>query len=450
MIVGIATVAVLSHRKGYRLGGVMVLPLVAIYTFREPFSPLIFVVGTAAAWVALWAVREYTLHHGRRVFLIAVLTGACATTLAAYVIAFHTPAHLPFDDAEVVASIFPGVAAYNLMRLDPEDRVVDACVMVAVFAGLMLLGIAGLFFFEGRPTPTPPILALPTSDLITWLGIESRSEPITQITPEWLSISLLVMDVLIYESIRKRYDLRLAGIILIPLLAVFSVRLEYIAALFAIGATVVFVLLAFVHWLSLLYGRVLLGIALIVSTLYALAIGVYVDGEIPGITLYFLGLFVGVAAYNLHRVSPTLRSASLRISAGLFAAFYAVLILFVDIPPSGLFYHNETTYFLLGSIAIGLAIMELYRLEQSRPSLTDFARASVFAKVDIDGADTATSPLVDGAHETESDVQSNHNSGGESELLFDTDSDAESTTSANTVETDQNSDASSSATGGLK
>lgn len=395
MVVGIATVAVLSQRGGYRLGGVMALPLLAIYTFREPLSPLIFVVGAVAAWIALWAVREYTLNHGRRVFLIAVLVGACATVLAAYVVASYTPAHLPFDDAEVVASIFPGVAAYNVMRLDRDDRVVDVLAMVALFAGLMLLGVGGLVFFEGRSLPTPPILALPTSDLITWLGIEPRGETVTQITPNWLSITLLVVDVVIYEWVRKRYDLRLAGIIVIPLLAVFSVRLEYAAAVFAIGATAVFFLLSIIHWLSLLYGRVLLAFSLILGSLYALAIGVLATGVIPGLTLFFLGLFVGVAAYNLYRVSPPIRAASLRISASLFVVFYAVLIVGVGIPPGGLFHDTGAGYLLVGALTIGLAVVELYRLEQSRPSLTDFAHASVFAEVDVDGADSENSPLVD-------------------------------------------------------
>jgi hypothetical protein len=394
VVVGIVTIAVLTHREGYRVGGVMSVPLLAIYTFREPLSPLIFAVGTAAAWGSLWIVREYTLNHGRRVFVVAVLAGACSTLLAAYIISFHTPAHLPFDDAEVVASIFPGVAAYNLMRLDAADRAVDVGLMVAVYVGLMLLGVAGLFYFEGRPTPTPPVLALPTSDLVTWLGVEPQGEAITRVTPHWLAVALLALDVGIYEGIRKRYDLRLAGIIVVPLLAVFSVRLEYTTVLFAVGAMVVFVLLSFIHWLSLLYGRVLLGISLVVGSLYALAIGIWIEGAVPGLTLFFLGLFVGVAVYNLHRVSPKRRAASLRLSAGLFAAFYAVLILFVEVPPSGLFYHGELLYALLGTTTIGLALIELSRLERSRPSRDAFAESSVFAEADVDNADIATSPLV--------------------------------------------------------
>ncbi len=48
MVVGICLTAVVSQSSGYRLGGVMVVPLLAVYTFREPGSPLVFAVATAA------------------------------------------------------------------------------------------------------------------------------------------------------------------------------------------------------------------------------------------------------------------------------------------------------------------------------------------------------------------------------------------------------------------
>jgi hypothetical protein len=401
MVVGVASIAGLSHYGGFRLGGVMTAPLLAIYTFREPLSPLIFVVGTAVAWGALWVTREFTLNHGRRVFLVAISSGVCGTVGAAYVVAFHTPVHLPFDNAEVIGSIFPGIAAYNLMRLEPKNRVADVALSAAVFVGLMILGVAGLLLFEGHPLPTPPILALPESDLIAWLGLETRGEPVTQISPNWLSLMLLVIDVGIYELVRSRYDVRLAGIIVIPLVAVFSLRFEYVVGLFAVGATATYVAVSVIHWLTLLYGRVLLGLSLLLGALYALALGVLIppliQSRVPGITLFFLGGFVGIAAYNLYRASPKTRPASLRISAGLFVVFYAILLLFVTVPPEGLFYQREAVYALPGVVAIVFASREVYRLERSRPSPTAFAQASVFANVEVDGGDGHTSPLVDGS-----------------------------------------------------
>ena len=392
MVVGIGTVAALSQSYGYRLGGVMVLPMLAIYTFREPLSPVIFVAGTLAAWGTLWAVREYTLNHGRRVFLLGVVASVVGTTLTVAVLALFTPVHLPFDDAEVAASIFPGVAAYNVMRLDRADRLRDILASSGLFAGLLVLGVAALAFLEGQPNPTEPVLALPTSDLVTWLGIESRGEPITKITPNWLTVALLVVDIGVYEWVRKRYDLRLAGIIVVPLLAVFSARLEHAAAIFAVGTIGVFVVISNVHWLSLLYGRVLLGLSLVLGTLYALVLDLLVNHGVPGLTLFFLGLFVGVAAYNLSRVAPRVRSANLRLSAALFVVLYAVLWWAVDVPPGGLLHEVELAYALVGLAVLGLAVVELVRLERSRPSPGAFAHGSVFA--DVEGADATNSPLV--------------------------------------------------------
>lgn len=40
MVLGICVTAVVSQSSGYRLGGVMVLPLLAVYTFREPVTPV--------------------------------------------------------------------------------------------------------------------------------------------------------------------------------------------------------------------------------------------------------------------------------------------------------------------------------------------------------------------------------------------------------------------------
>ena len=75
MITGLTLGALLSQIRGYRLGGVMVLPILAIYTFRELLSPVIFILATVAAWISLWAFQEYTLNYGRRLFLSALITG---------------------------------------------------------------------------------------------------------------------------------------------------------------------------------------------------------------------------------------------------------------------------------------------------------------------------------------------------------------------------------------
>ncbi|GAB7012277.1 poly-gamma-glutamate biosynthesis protein PgsC/CapC [Halolamina salina] len=394
MIAGLGIVAFLSQAYGYRLGGVMVVPLLVIYTLREPLSPVIFVSGTAAAWCALWALREYTLNYGRRLFLAAVGVGAIATVAVGFVVSQLLPARLPFENAEVIASIFPGVTAYNLMRLAPENRRADLLAMAGCYAGLVAVGALSLVILARVGSPTPPVLALPTSDFVDWIGIDSRGTAHPPVTPNWLSVSLLLVDVAIYEGFRKRYDHRLAGIIIVPLLAVFSVRYGPAIAVYVIGATAVFFLLSYVHWVTLLYGRVLLALSLALGVLYVLVIGVLRPVSAPGITLFFVGLFVGIGAYNLHRVTPANRRAHIRISAALFAMFYATIYVLVDVPPSGLISDHPVPYALVGIVVVGLAAVELRRLEASIPDAAAFARESVFANVSVDGADIDDSPLV--------------------------------------------------------
>jgi len=76
-------------------------------------------------------------------------------------------------------------------------------------------------------------------------------------------------------------------------------------------------------------------------------------------------------------------------------AVHAILAVVVDIPPSGLLGEPATrlAYTLAGALTVGLALVELSRLEHLRPSLAAFAQSSVFAAVDADGADCAPSPL---------------------------------------------------------
>jgi hypothetical protein len=392
MVVGVFVTAVLSQREGFRLGGVMVVPLLAVYTLRELFSPLVFVVATAAAWVALHLVREYTLTHGRRVFLVSVVVGAAASILTAFVLDGIVGVGLGYRDAEVVGSIFPGVAAYNLMRVDRERRLADLAGMAVGFCALLALGVLAMFGAAALDTGLPPVLLLPTTDAVALLGLPGVGAPSPRIVPGWLSAALLLADVAVYEWVRSRYDLRLAGIILVPLLAFFSARYAATAAIYVLGATLTFLAITIVHWLTLLYGRNLLAFALVSGLSYSLAIGRYVPDRAPGIVVFFLGLLVGIGAYNLHRVAPRNRAANLRLSAGLFAVLYLVVATVSTVPHGGLAHEPTAVHWGALAVALGLAGLELVRLERSRPDGAAFAAASVFA---ADGA-AADSPLATG------------------------------------------------------
>ncbi len=393
MVIGICAIAALSQRSGYRLGGVMVLPLLAVYTLREPFSPVVFAGATVAAWGALWAIREYTLNHGRRVFLVAVVVGALASIALSVALAWVFPARLSYFGAEVVGSVFPGIAAYNLMRVETERRRADAVGIVVGFGALLVLAALAVRLAAGIDTGLPPFLRLPSTDTLALLGVAPRGQHTPHLTSGWLTAALLVVDVSVYELLRARYDLRLAGIILVPLLAVFSVRYADTVAVYVLGASLVFFLVSYVHWVTLLYGRNLLAVGLVGGLCYALAAGALFGGAAPGVHLFFVGLFAGIGAYNLHRTAPRNRSASIRLSAGLFVLFYGVILALVAVPPTGLGGTRPYLYAGVGAVVVTLGALELRRLEAGRPDGEAFAGASVFAAAESDGSD---SPLVEG------------------------------------------------------
>jgi len=394
MVVGICGVALLSQRSGYRLGGVMVIPLLAVYTLREPFSPVVFAAATVAAWGALWALREYTLSHGRRVFLVAVLVGAVASVGAAVGLAWLFPARFSYFSAEIVASVFPGIAAYNLMRVESERRRADILAIVVGFLLLLALGAATLRWSASVDLPMPAFLRLPSTDALALLGVAPRGVHTPHLVGGWLTTGILAADVVLYELFRSRYDVRLAGIVLVPLLAVFSVRYAGVVAVYVVGASLAFFAISYVHWVTLLYGRNLLAVGMVCGLCYTLAVGALVGPAAPGVHLFFIGLFVGIGAYNLHRTAPRNRGTTIRLSAGLFVAFYGVLLLAMDVPESGLAGSYPVAYTLLGGFVLVLVARELVVLERSLPDGDAFAGASVFA--DVSGTDAEGSPLVEG------------------------------------------------------
>jgi hypothetical protein len=385
MVFGLVIVATLSQAGGYRLGGVLVLPLLVIYTFREPVGLPIFVVATAAAWGALWVLREFTLAHGRRVFLVAVTAGALASVVGAVVSGVVLPDVVGYADTEVVGSIFPGIAAYNLMRVDEENRLRDVTAFVGSYLGLLLLGMVALPTLRGIWATTPPFVLLSTSGIPQWLGVEPVPTTFRSGVPEWFTVGLLLVDVSVYELVRSRYDLRLAGIVLIPLLAVFAADYGAVPLVYAVGATVVFVLVSVLHWLSLLYGRNLLAVALVSGVLYSLVFGAVREFQLAGSTLFFTGVFTGIGAYNLHRTAPRNRGANVRLSAGLFVVFYGAIVALDFGSAAAVLPTARGVNLLVAAAVLGLATLSLYRLERSVPDAAAFERASVFAEVS-DGA----------------------------------------------------------------
>ena len=396
MIVGLTLGALAAQIKGYRLGGVMVLPILAIYTLREFFTPVIFLSGTVVAWISLWVLQEYTLNYGRQLFLSAIIVGVVTTIMTGYMFSEAFPNQLSFENSEAIATIFPGITAFNLMRVNPETRRAELLVMGCGYLALIAIGGVLLLALAGLAIPTPPLLTLSASDITTWIEIKSHASAYPAVIPGWVSLILLLVTVVIYEGFQRRYDHRLVGIIIIPTLCFFSVQSTSTVIIYAIGATAVFYVVSYIQQMTLFYGRVLLTISILLGTIFSLMFGIFLSQSVPisGVSLFFTGLFIGIGAYNLTRVSQKTRLAHIRIDAGLFVVGYTPLFVLVEIPVTGLLRDNLVFYVSVGIMIVALAIIEMYRLEQSTADAAAFASESAFARSSVDGIGSYNSPLV--------------------------------------------------------
>ena len=380
MVFGVALVAAISQTTGLRVGGVMVVPLVAVYTFRELWTPVVFLGGAVAAFTALYAVREFTLWYGREPLLVAIATGALASIAAVLAVDRLTTTTLVFRDAEIVGSIFPGIAAYNLMRIDADRRRVDLLVAVGTYLAVVAVGVVGLVVSAVVEPGIPPVVFAEGVPAVELLGLDAPRGRFPRAVPQAVVVSLVLADLVVYEGVRRRYDISLAGVVLVPLLAVFSARLGVAFFLYALFATATFLVTTGAYWSMLLYGRNLLAVALVVGT--GLAVGVALSNpDIPGLLLLFVGLFAGVGSYNLHRTAPPVRSASVSLSAGLFVVMYGALLAVVSPDPSGLASPLRWYHVAIGAVVLGVAARDLYRLERERADEDPIEKASVFSEV---------------------------------------------------------------------
>lgn len=130
---------VVYERRGYRLGGIIVLPLLLIYAVFDLQALLVF--GLAAALVLAvgdW-LHEHALVYGRRLFVIFLILSVAATVAAKAIIGTTLG---PFTLA-----ILPGLFAYNVHREGDYAKgiaVFSAWLSALLLVTLVLLWVTGL------------------------------------------------------------------------------------------------------------------------------------------------------------------------------------------------------------------------------------------------------------------------------------------------------------------
>jgi len=241
--------------------------------------------------------------YGRQLFVLSIFIGALVPVTIVELLVAGVGAETAITDVEFLGSVLPGIAAYNFHRLDTEQRVLDGVVSLAVLLFLVVVGI-GLTFLVGLSPlagTLPPLLLAPESDIALAFGLTVDRPPLPVITSNSLSLVLVLAGMAIAELVRFRYQLRVARIIVVPLVVLITFRNGMLLPVWMLATVGAYGSIQLVHWWTLLYGRVLLAFGIIVSILTTVSL-VSVVPVIHGVLPFFVGLLGGVTAYNIHVV----------------------------------------------------------------------------------------------------------------------------------------------------
>lgn len=376
LILGFLAVATTTQLYGYRLGGTITVPVLATYTLKTFVMLPIFLVSTAAAYVGLALFRRRTLVYGRDELVAAILVGSLVPLVT---LLFVIELGAGMGDVAFVGSILPGLAAYNLHRLDPELRRGDVVATTALFAGLLAVGLVLVDprIADAVGAVTPPVLFAATADVAVARGavVDVPTEPV--VLPRAIAVSLFAAGFAVAELLRERYGVRI-GIVVPVLVATYALANVWLAIMYLFVLVMAFALVQTAHVATLRYGRVVLG----VTTAIALALTLPVALVFPverGLSAIFVGVLAGVTAYNAHVTAPIERRLVVPLQLTVFVPSLLVARLFADPPPRGVPQELTPVVLLVAGTLFVASVLVARVYTVDRPDEADVFATSVLA-----------------------------------------------------------------------
>ncbi|WP_323171821.1 poly-gamma-glutamate biosynthesis protein PgsC/CapC [Natrialba sp. PRR66] len=378
-ILGIAIGIGVTQYRGLRMGGVIVVPLLAVYSLYSFEALPLFLVTATLAYCLVGLIRRHTLIYGRQLLLVSLAAGALGPVTLALV--FNRWAILGSTvELAFTGTILPGIAAYNYHKLDPEDRRLDLLVSAGLFVGLVAIAaalVSPTLATQLRSSLTS-ILFTPASDIAQYRNAVAGSVPTTTTIDRVWMLCLFLGGLVLSELAHARWGVRLGGLIAIPLLVALSIANAWTLGVFLAGVVVVYASITAINAITLIYGRVLLSL----SVITAMGYGVLVASVAPttvGFSLYFTVLLAGISAYNYHRVASAERLESVALAAALYALLLAGTRTFVEPRETGILTTVSAAEFavLLGAVLFGIYCM--HRLETRRQTVANYHSRQVLA-----------------------------------------------------------------------
>lgn len=367
VVTGLLAVIFATERYGLRFGGVVVVPLLAMYMLFDYRTLPLFVVSMGAAYVSLRLIETRIVLYGRRLFITAIVTGALVPVLSFLLVQVFVGSTLPIRDIAYLGSILPGIAAYNLHRLDREDQVADVVGSLVLVAGLVAL--AAFFLIPRAVAAGGPLLEvlLGTTRQMLFAEVDPFVPAPAVILPRLAVVGLFVLGLAMSELARKRYGIRLAGVIAIPLVAVFALQDGRLLWLYLAAIVITAACVRVVHRSTFLYGRNLLAGTCIVGVIVAMA-GLSFLPATVGLRPIIVGLLAGVTTYNGHVLAPGERIRAMTVSAGSFVVIFAIADGLAYLTGSPVASQVGQFAVIIGVVAVGFMAEALYDFESLRPA----------------------------------------------------------------------------------
>ncbi|MDZ7687433.1 MAG: poly-gamma-glutamate biosynthesis protein PgsC/CapC [Halobacteriales archaeon] len=368
-VLGVLYVAVITQFKGYRLGGVITVPVMVVYSLREFLMIPVFLVSILVAYVGLWMLKRRTLMYGRNLLVATIVMGSIVPT-AVFLLLVGVGANLGV--IQFIGSILPGLAAYNYQEIAPEYRKKDLLAAGFLFVVLFVAGwlLVTPWVAERFGRLTPPLLFFPTSDVAVYkgvvgyggtLGIE-EADPI--ILSRTYTVGIFAGGLAATEVVRRRFGVRI-GVVAPVLVAIYAVASYWLPIMYLMMLFAMFLFVQAVHTYTLRYGRVLLGVSIALGML----VGILLTFPFPierGPSAFFVAVLATVSAYNAHVSAPIERRLVLPLQIAIFAPTVVVVRLLTEPLPRGV--PKEVTLpVVAGAVTVAvvcLAVAEAYTVEQ--------------------------------------------------------------------------------------
>ncbi len=378
-VIGILEVIILTQMYGYRLGGVIVVPILVIYTCKNFLMLPLFLAGVIFAYVGLRFMQKHTMIYGRDEVIATLLLGAVVPVVALFFMR-----HLGYDLLDVVffGSILPGLAAYNYSRIKPEYRLYDILTSIGIFLGLFVAGwlLIDPFVSNAIGHLTPPILLSPTSDMALLKNAAVDIYPATAIMGRFSAFIIFMVSLVLSEIVRKIYGIRV-GVVSMAILAIFSLENRYFFFTYFFNLLVSFAGITLLQRTTLLYGRNLIGLSSCISLLLTIPL-VFIFPVSRGLSLFFLGLIAGLNAYNLHVTPPLERKLFIPLQLLILAPLMMLTGLLGNADTMGLFSGSGLIQFVVAILVIVVSFIFVRSNQIRAPREKQVWDASLFSEAD--------------------------------------------------------------------